>query len=220
MPFTEAEFFEVFRLYNDAIWPLPVLAYLPGFVALFLLCAGTRAATLAIAFILAAMWAVNAVGYHWMFFSRVNPLATVFAAVFLLQSALLAALPLLDARFRFRLRRQAGSLLGLALAVFALAVYPLWGWAAGHVYPAVPVFGVAPCPTAIFTIGLLLCGTWRTARWLLPIPGLWAGIGGSAAVLLGVPQDLSLVAALVVLVFVAIARWRGAGAGGGDTPTA
>lgn len=72
-----------------------------------------------------------------------------------------------------------------------------------------PVFGVAPCPTTIFSIRILLTGTWQVARWLLIFPGLWAAIGGSAAILLAVPQDYALLAALALLLLFAVARLSG-----------
>ena len=54
-----------------------------------------------------------------------------------------------------------------------------------------PVFGVAPCPTTIFTLGMLLPSN---AAWpLFVIPLVWSVIGGSAAVLLVVPQDYGLI---------------------------
>ncbi|NNU81775.1 hypothetical protein HMH01_15145 [Halovulum dunhuangense] len=79
--------------------------------------------------------------------------------------------------------------------------------AEGHEYR----FGVAPCPTTIFTIAMLLMGSWRAVRWLLTLPGLWAAVGGSAAILLGVPQDFALLAALLLLLLFAVARFAGLG---------
>lgn len=206
MPFSEAEFFDVFARYNAAIWPLPVVAGLLGVAVIALLFVGTRTSTLAVSLVLSAMWVINGLGYHWSFFSGINPAARVFAAIFVMEAILLAAVPLAVPNFRFVLRRDLGSAAAVALAVFALVVYPILGRLAGHVYPSVPAFGVAPCPTTIFTIGVLLAGPWRSARWLLIIPGVWSAIGGSAAVLLAVPQDFGLIAALAVLVAFAVLR--------------
>jgi hypothetical protein len=73
-----------------------------------------------------------------------------------------------------------------------MAIYPLLGWLAGHGWPRGPVFGVAPCPTVIFTMGLLLLAEGRLPRHLLIIPVLWALLGGTAAWLLNVPEDFAL----------------------------
>jgi hypothetical protein len=51
------------------------------------------------------------------------------------------------------------------------------------------MFGVTPCPVTIFSFGLLLLAIKPLPRLALVIPLLWSLIGGSAAVLLGIPQD-------------------------------
>ncbi|MBE0455682.1 MAG: hypothetical protein IBX58_18805 [Roseovarius sp.] len=210
MPFTHEEFFEVFAVYNAAIWPMPILAYLLGAAAVGLTFWSSRMATGLISVILALMWLVNGGAYHWSFFAEVNPVARGFGILFVVQALLLVGAPFVWKSFRIVARHDARTVAGFGLAAFAALLYPALGWLAGHVYPATPMFGVAPCPTTIFTIGLLLLGTWRVARWLLIIPALWALIGGSAAVLLNVPQDFGLIAALLVAVGFAVAVARGA----------
>jgi hypothetical protein len=89
------------------------------------------------------------------------------------------------------------------LVAYALVGYPLLGSLAGHRYPQVPTFGV-PCPTTIFTLGVLL---WHGERsWLvLAIPLAWTAIGTVAALQLSVPQDFGLGAAGLVTVVVLVA---------------
>lgn len=210
MPFTQEEFFEVFAVYNVAMWPLPVLSYLLGIMAVGLTFWRSRGATAIILGALALMWLVNGVAYHWTFFSQINPIARLFGLLFVLQAVLLVGASLIWSSFRVTAQRDARTIAGLGLAVFAMVFYPVVGRIAGHVFPDVPVFGLAPCPTTIFTIGLLLMGTWQWARWLLVIPAIWAMIGGSAAVLLNVPQDYGLFAALLAIVGFAIAKAAGA----------
>ncbi len=70
--------------------------------------------------------------------------------------------------------------------------------ALGHAYLVTPTFGV-PCPTTIFSAGVLL--TCRRLPLLVTlIPLVWSLIGGSAAVLLGVAADYVLLACAPVLV--------------------
>lgn len=83
------------------------------------------------------------------------------------------------------------------MIVFALAIYPAWSVSAGHNYPALPTFGL-PCPTTIFTIGVLALSVRPYPRSPLVVPVLWSFIGIQAAFLLSVPQDISLVVAGVV----------------------
>lgn len=211
MPFTQDAFFAVFGRYNTTIWPLIALFYLLGGASVAMLFRPSRTAALFISLVLAAMWLVNGLGYHWTFFRAINPAAALFAAVFVVQATLLAVLSLLNTDLRFTARRDTRSAMGFMLVLFAAILYPLWGWVAGHAWPRMPAFGVAPCPTTIFTIGMLLMGSWRVVRWLLILPGLWAAVGGSAAILLGVPQDFALLASLVVLILFAVARLAGVG---------
>ncbi len=199
MPFSIDDFFAVFARYNDAIWPLQSVAFVAGLLIAALAARRRGAPAALVLAVLAAMWLVNGIGYHWLFFSGINPAARVFGAAFVLEAALLLWVALRHADLRFSFRGTARSAIGGLLVLFAPVVYPLWGRLAGHVWPAVPVFGVAPCPTTIFTIGMLFGGVWRPVRYLLVLPALWAAVGGSAAILLGAPQDFILMVAFVLV---------------------
>ena len=208
MPFNVDEFFGVFARYNEAIWPAQVLVYLAALVAIAQLCRPHRWQAKIVTWTLAPMWAINGVCYHWLFFTDVNPAAWLFGAAFVVQAVALAASTYQFPDLRFRVETDAASVVALFLVAFATIAYPIWGWLAGHVYPASAAFGVAPCPTTIFTIGMLLLGTWSAVRWLLIIPILWTGVGGSAALMLNVPQDYGLIAALLLALAVVAQRWR------------
>ena len=107
---------------------------------------------------------------------------------------------------------------------YALVVYPLIGTLAGHGYPDGPLFGLAPCPTAIFTLGVFLMAR-RIPLTVAAVPLLWSAIGTVAAFKLGIREDLGLlvsgVVAGVILVRAAIAA-RGAerGVDRGEVATA
>lgn len=95
------------------------------------------------------------------------------------------------------------------LLAYALVGYPLLGVALGHRYPATPTFGL-PCPTAILTLALLLWAEPPVPKALLLVPLIWAAIGTSAAILLGVWQDLGLgVAGLVTGLLIFVPRLGG-----------
>jgi hypothetical protein len=127
-------------------------------------------------------------------FAEINFVAPVFGAAFVLQAALFAWTAV-RGTLAFRFRPDPACWAGLAIAVFALAVYPLAGWLAGHGWPRAAVFGIAPCPTTIFTLGLLLLAEGRAPWRLLAIPLAWSLVGGSAAWWLKIPEDLALLLA-------------------------
>jgi len=197
LPFTADVFLSLFETYNRAIWPAQVAAYVLGIAVLLLalwpVAAGGRIAPA----VLSAFWLWNGIVYHLMYFLQINFAALGFGALFVLQGVLLAG-SALGGRRPMRFRADLFGWSGLFFALFALAVYPLVGWLAGHGWPRAAVFGVAPSPTVIFTFGMLLMAEGRAPLFLAAIPFLWSLIGGGAAFLLGAPEDLSLLLAGVV----------------------
>lgn len=191
MPFTEAQFFAVFAHYNSAIWPVPIVAVFAAIIALALGVRPSRSRTIAISWILSAMWVMNGIGYHWAYFAEVNPVAKAFGVVFVLQGIAFLIAPFFLKEWRFEARQDMSTWTALGVVSFAVIVYPVLGYLVGHRFPAVPLLGTAPCPTTIFTLGMLLLGR-HGGIWLFIIPSIWAAIGTSAAFLLGVPQDLGL----------------------------
>lgn len=199
-PFTIEEFFGVFVAYNAAIWPLQIIAYLAGILAVASLWEKRLRANLIVPVVLALLWACNAIGYHLMYFSTINPLAKSFAVFFMAQAILFAFAAMFAKKLHFVLELNVRSAAGIALIVYALLIYPVLGIIAGHGLMAGPMFGVAPCPTTIFTIGILLLARGNWVLWLSIIPGLWSLVGLAAALQLGIPEDLGLpVAGLLLL---------------------
>jgi hypothetical protein len=91
---------------------------------------------------------------------------------------------------------------GAAFILYGLLIYPLLGYILGHRYPYSPTFGL-PCPTTIFTFGLLLWTAPRIPKYLLALPLVWAFIGFTAAFQLGVLEDVMLpVAGLVAVALI------------------
>jgi hypothetical protein len=191
LPFGPDAFFALFEEYNRAIWPAQIVAYVLALAALALAARPVAGADRAIAAILALAWAWNGIVYHVMFFATINFWADVFGAVFVLQALLLLWRGVIRGKLAFRIGADAFSWIGVALAVFALAIYPLIGWLLGHGWPRAPIFGVAPCPMTIFTVGMLLMAR-QTPLHVVAIPVLWSIIGGTAAWFLGVTEDMAL----------------------------
>ena len=205
LAFDRDAFFALFAAYNGAIWPAQVVAYALGLLVLAAAFWRLPQRGRLVAAVLAAMWAWNGVAYHWTYFATINFVAPVFAGVFVAQ-ALLLAWACLRGSLRMPAKPGLAGWTGIALMLFALVGYPLWGWLNGDTWPAMPAFGVAPCPTVIFTLGALLLA--RAPWWLFVIPLLWAAVGGSAAWLLDVQQDLSLPVAGLVAVAAVLLRRR------------
>ncbi|MBZ0228905.1 MAG: DUF6064 family protein [Bauldia sp.] len=209
LPFTREQFLDVFVAYNDAIWPAQVAAYLLGIVAVALVFRPTRGSDRIVAGILAAMWLWTGIAYHGVFFATINKPAYAFGALFVVQGAFLLYAGVVRDQVRFGFDAGPAAWVGTVFVAYAAVLYPLIGMAAGHAYPAMPVFGVTPCPVTIFTFGLLLLTKQPLSRWLLVVPFIWSLIGGSAAILLGVAQDWLLLVSGLVAVPLIVFRDRG-----------
>jgi Family of unknown function (DUF6064) len=70
----------------------------------------------------------------------------------------------------------------------------LLGYALGQTFPGSPTFGT-PCPTTIFTFGLLLWADKKVPLSLLIIPVLWSIVGTLAALNFGIKEDFGLLVA-------------------------
>jgi hypothetical protein len=205
LPFTLSQFLDLFARYNEAIGPAPILLSLLAIGALLLPAAPWRWRHGAVRWILALLAAWTGVVYHWAFFTRINPAAWLFGLLFVGEAAVLMLVARQQVVFEFR--RDAAGVGGLALAIYALFVYPLLGWAAAHGYPAGPSFG-APCPTTIFILGMLMWARPRPPVRTLVLPALWAVVGTSAALQLGIREDLALPIAAAMALVVALRRPR------------
>ena len=191
-PFTTEQFFAIFADYNVAVWPLQIVGYCFAAVAIIALWSRLRLATEVILSVIALMWALTGIGYHFVFFAAINPAANAFAALFLLQAILFAATITIPNDLRFEVGFNFRTAVGLSFIVYALLIYELLGYWAGHGLMAGPLFGVAPCPTTIFTIGMLFLARGRLVAWLSIIPILWSLIGLAAALQFGAFEDLAL----------------------------
>jgi hypothetical protein len=199
LPFTRQHFFDLFAAYNAALWPALVLLWIASAVVSVLLLSSRRPPDRWIAALLAAHWIWSALAYHALFFTRINPAAWLFAALFLVQAALFVWWGVVQQRLTFAPWRSRWAPVGWTLVAYAL-LYPAINAAQHLTWSRIPAFGV-PCPTTIFTAGLLMLA--RGVTWRLTIvPVVWSMIGGSAAFLLGVHADYVLsIAGLALAVF-------------------
>jgi hypothetical protein len=201
LPFTSEQFLRVFRDYNQSIFPLQILFYILAF-AVLLLCMGQQRYTGKIVNgILAFFWLWMGIVYHLLFFASINKAAYLFGAASIIQGILFIYYGIATGRVSYKPTTGVPGFMGLFFILFALLIYPLLGIWFGHVYPASATFGV-PCPTTIFTFGILLWNDTKIPKTILVIPFLWSFVGFSAAASLGMKEDISLIISSVVTVII------------------
>lgn len=184
------------------------MAYLLGGVAVVLLFFKRREGDRIISAILALMWLWTGFGYHGLWFSAINKAAYGFAALFIVQGCYLLYAGAYRGQICFGRNSDLADWIGGAFVVYAAILYPVIGLATGHRYPEMPMFGVTPCPVTIFTFGFMLLTVRPVSGRLLVIPFVWSLIGGSAAILLNMPQDWLLLVSGFVAVPLIIFRDR------------
>lgn len=197
LPFSAEQFFEVFSAYNTAVWPAQVLLVATAVGAIVAVARNRPSSGAVVSAILAMQWAWVGGVYHLAFFTGINKLAYAFGALSLVGAALFLWYGVVRRRLRFGLSRRPMSGVGGALVLYAVVVYPAWTSLSGHHYPAFPTFGL-PCPTTLFTLGMLALLEPPYPRAPVVVPVLWCLVGAQAAFLLGVQADLALIAAALV----------------------
>lgn len=207
LPFTQQQFLAVFKNYNLAIWPAQVIFYLAGILALYLLFKPGVRRDKIIAVVLFFFWLWNGTAYHLFFFSTINKAAYGFAVLFAIQAVLFFITGILKGNLSFSdPKKEVSAVLGFAAVIYAMIVYPILGALAGHGFPQSPMFGVAPCPTTIFTFGLLMLANRGIPKYLLAVPLVWSIVGFGAALKLGIAEDTGLLIAGLTGTAVILAR--------------
>jgi Family of unknown function (DUF6064) len=190
-PFTVEQFLEVFGDYNEAVFPMQVIFYIIGSAAIYLAIRPLPGSNGMISAVLAFLWLWMGIVYHLIFFTAINKAAYVFGFTFILQGILFLSLGVLQNKLSFSFRPDASGITGIILILFALIMYPVLGYTIGHRYPLSPTFGL-PCPTTIFTFGLLLLTDKKFPIAILIIPFIWSVIGFTAAFQFGIVEDTGL----------------------------
>ena len=203
LQFTTEAFFGVFRAYNQAVGPTPVLLTILGFLALALVLLRTRVSGRVISGILAFLWAWAGLVYHLKFFSVINPMAPLFAAAFVAQAALFLWYGTVLRRLQFEWTADARGAAAAGLAVYGLVAYPAVALALRGDPLEVAGFGL-PCPTTIFTVAMLGFLKPGFPRGVFVVPVLWALVGIQVKWVLGIYEDLVLAAALAAALWFAL----------------
>lgn len=198
-PFTKEQFFDLFAAYNETLWPAVIALWIASVVVSLLLLLSRPPAGRWVSAILAAHWAWSGLAYHAAFFTRINPAAWIFAMLFLVQAALFVWVGIVQRRLLFVRSRNGWVPVAWVFVAYAL-VYPAINAVQHLSLSRIPTFGV-PCPTTIFTAGVLMLAAPRWRR-LAIVPVIWSLIAGSAAFLLDVRADYALpIAGIALAIF-------------------
>lgn len=197
IPFSVDEFLNVFESYNQSLWPIQILFYIVALVAIAAIFKRSNNSSQIAMSVLAFFWGWMGLVYHIIYFSAINKAAYVFGTAFLLQSFIFLYVGVIKKKIKLAFNPDLSGIVALVFLVYSLVLYPILGYVMGHTYPRTPTFGV-PCPTTIFTFGILLYSVNRIPWYLIIVPLLWSIVGFSAAINLSVKEDFGLVVAGII----------------------
>jgi len=191
MPFTVEQFLDVMEKYNLAVYPIQIFFNILALVVIFFLFKKTAFSSKFISLSLSFYWLWIGIVYHLAYFTKINNAAYVFGILNIMQAILFFYFGFVKQIFDFNLKKDWLGILGGLFILYALIIYPILGGISGHVFPRNPTFGL-PCPTTIFTFGILLFAIKKIPWCLIIIPLIWSVIGTFAAINLTIFEDYGL----------------------------
>ena len=198
IPFTVDQFFGVFAAYNESVWPAQLVLIAAAVGAILLALSRGRGRHRWVSGFLVLIWAWTGIAYHLVHFTKINPAARAFGALFILQAAIFLWWGVVRGQLNYGRPGGVRAAAAGAILLYAILFYPVLGALTGHAYMASPTFG-APCPAVIYTFGILLLAE-AVPLWLLVVPVLWALLGSTAVLTFGVYQDLGLILSAVLAI--------------------
>jgi Family of unknown function (DUF6064) len=204
--FSPRTYYRLFELYNAAVWPGQVLAVAAGLAIAAMLRKPRPWQGRVVAVLLAACWLWIAWAYFLTRFATINWAAPYVAAAFTGEAVLLVLAGTFGRSSLLPDTRRAGCV-GVGLYVFALVIQPLSGPLAGRAWSQVEIFGIAPDPTVVATLGLVLRAPVGQRWTLLPIPLAWCAMSGATAWAMGSPDAWVMpIAGVLALVSASVPR--------------
>lgn len=209
--FSTRTYRRLFELYNAEVWPAHAVAV--GCGVLLLVGAARRRPALArsAAGLLAAAWLWVAWAFHLQRYATINTAAPWFGLAFGIEAIVLTGLALSGVRWCTSADADPRRAVGLALLAAALFALPLVGSILGRPWTQAEIFGIAPDPTVVATLGMLLLmrddGDRTPSRWswvglvAWPIPVGWCLVSGATLWTMDAPEAplLPVLAAIALI---------------------
>lgn len=174
--FSPRVYWRMFELHNAALWPLHLATLAAGLAIILLVLRRPPRRGPWVALILAALWAFVGWAFLWGRYAAINWAIVYVAPAFGMQALLLA---IAAARGGLALdRKDASGWLGVLFMAIGIVAYPLLPPLFERPWRSAEIFGIAPDPTAIATLGVLLTASGRLVPLLSAIPLLWLLLSG------------------------------------------
>ena len=81
-------YFRLFELYNNGIWPAPIIAFLLATGLLIKIFRAPDVNVRAVSFIISGFWLWTGIAYHMLYYAAINWAAWAFGLLFIIQGFL------------------------------------------------------------------------------------------------------------------------------------
>ena len=188
------QFLDIVTQYNHAISPMQVIAYILGLAALLFAGIKTDYSNKIVSVILAFFWLWVGIVFNILYWSQLDPTVYIFGILFIIQGILFLVFGVFKSSLSFRIKDNLYTYIGFVFVIYGMVVYQILGSLMGRGYPRLLAFGCVPCPTTVFTFGLLLWVDKKMPKFMIIIPFLFA-LFGIVAIIFGIYEDVGLVIA-------------------------
>lgn len=174
--FSDRVYYRQFELYNNAIWPLHLIAILFSLVIIYTLWKTPVWTGRLIAVLLTLSWVWVAWAFLYERFYQIHVVANGYALGFVLQAGLITWYGIIKNQFTLSEDSRPRINTGLVLLFISLILYPFIAFMTGRSWLQFEMFSLTPDPTVLATIAVLvLC---KVPSVLYVIPLIWLLISG------------------------------------------
>jgi Family of unknown function (DUF6064) len=176
--FSPRTYYRMLERYNEELWPAHLLTLALGVLIAVLTLRARMPWSRIVWTILALLW----LWIGWAFLRRrygtINWAVVYLLPLFGLQALLLLRAGWVGKLSGFDITAAARRRMGLALFAASLVLYPAVASLVGRSWRQAEIFGMAPDPTAIATLGLVLQASSRIPWGLMIVPVVWCLVSG------------------------------------------
>ena len=201
------DFFNTLQSYNEAFLSITVFTFLLGVLIVYLAARKSKNSSRVISAIMSFLWIWSGIVFFIIYYGPIDAefLGLTMPGVwylggilFLIQSFLFLFFGVVKSSLSFKFSSEISSIIGALMIVYAMVIYPIIGFLSSYGFPRYPIFGTAPCPLTIFTVGLLQWSDREIPLVIVVIPFIWALMGIMPVLALNVWADIGEVLSGIV----------------------
>jgi hypothetical protein len=186
---------------------MQIIFYLLATAVVYLIFRKIKNSGKIVSIFLSLLWIWVGTVYHIIYFSTINKAAYLFGSLFILEGIIFFIYGFVNNKLVLIYSKDIFSITGILFILYALLIYPVLGYFFGREYRYSITLGL-PCPTTIFTFGILLLIKKKISLAVLSIPLIWSLIGLSAVLNFSVYEDFGLLISGLIGITLLIKRNR------------